>query len=75
MLKADVIAHFGTQVAAARALGVTKSAVSQWNEIVPLRIALRAQAVSKGKLPINMTVYQLPEFPRAARPRRTAPAA
>lgn len=26
----DVIAHFGTATAAARALGVTKGAVSQW---------------------------------------------
>lgn len=67
MRKNDVIAHFGSQIKVARALGITKSAVNQWPEIVPLKSALRAQAASKGVLPVDMSLYQLPEMPRRLR--------
>lgn len=71
MRKADVIAYFGgTQVAAARALGVTKSAVSQWGDLIPLKCALKAQAISNGDLPLDMSVYQLPDIPRRVRSHR-----
>jgi DNA-binding transcriptional regulator YdaS (Cro superfamily) len=63
MLKAHVLAHFGgSQVAVARALGVSKSAVSQWPKIVPLKSALRLQSLTKGVLRVDMKVYELPEF-------------
>lgn len=35
MLTADVIEVFGSATAVAGCLGVTKSAVSQWGEVVP----------------------------------------
>jgi DNA-binding transcriptional regulator YdaS (Cro superfamily) len=35
-LKADLVAHFGSMAALARALGVTRAAVSAWQR-VPLR--------------------------------------
>jgi DNA-binding transcriptional regulator YdaS (Cro superfamily) len=72
MLKSDVIAHFGSQIAAARALRITKSAVSQWPTLVPLKSALRAQALTNGELVVNMTLYQLPELPRRTRIVRRA---
>jgi transcriptional repressor of cell division inhibition gene dicB len=80
MRKADVIAYFGgTQTATARALGVTKSAVCQWGEDrpIPLKCAIKAQAVSNGDLKVNLSLYEgttqkaLVDFGRsAARSRR-----
>lgn len=68
MRKTDVIRYFGgSQVAVARALGMTKSAVSQWPDLVPLKSALRAQAASKGELSVDMSLYQLPELPPRTR--------
>lgn len=61
MRKADVIAHFGdSPVAVARALGITRSAVNQWPEQVPLKSALKLQAVTNGELAVDMTDYMLP---------------
>lgn len=67
MLKADVIAHFGNSpVAVSKALGITRSAVNQWPEIVPLKSALRLQALTGGKLSVDMTAYELPDLPTQA---------
>jgi hypothetical protein len=64
MLKADVIAHFGNSpVAVSKALGITRSAVNQWPEIVPLKSALRLQSITAGALAVDMTVYELPDLP------------
>lgn len=69
MLKADVLAHFdGSPVAVARALGITRSAVNQWPEIVPLKSALKLQSITTGALWVDMAVYELPSFP--SRPLR-----
>lgn len=57
MRKADVIQHFGTQAAAARALGFTKSAVGQWGEVIPRGAAYIVQAVTKGKLRVDPAAY------------------
>ncbi|MGU7665944.1 Cro/CI family transcriptional regulator [Escherichia coli] len=41
MYKKDVIDHFGTQRAVAKALGISDAAVSQWKEVTrPLRAAM-----------------------------------
>jgi len=78
MRKADVIAHFGTETAAAKALGCTKSAVNQWKEDrpIPLERAIRAQAASNGRLRLDLSLYEgtpektLVDFGRSARSRR-----
>lgn len=79
MRKADVVAYFGSQTAAAKAVGVTKSAVSQWDEDrpIPLKCAIRAQAASSGGLKLDLALYEgtpqkaLVDFGRsAARSRR-----
>lgn len=57
MLKKDVIAHFGSPNEAAEAIGVTKSAVSQWKEIVPRGIAYKVQVITGGKMQVNPTLY------------------
>lgn len=46
MKKADVIAHFGSMPAVAAALGVTRSAVHQWGEVVPYWSAKRLAEIS-----------------------------
>lgn len=59
MRKTDVIEHFGSGVKTARALNVTKSAVSQWPDTIPEAMAYRAQAASRNKLKVDPEVYRL----------------
>jgi hypothetical protein len=61
MKKDDVVQFFGNQTKAAERLGVTKSAVSQWGELVPEKIAYRAQYESGGVLKFDATVYRKKE--------------
>lgn len=45
--------------ATARALGITKSAVSQWDdEKIPERMAYRLQVITGGRLKVNTKAYQ-----------------
>lgn len=57
MLKKDVLRFFGGAVAAAKVLGVKHQAVSQWKDVVPERIAWRAQKASRGKLKVDQSAY------------------
>lgn len=57
MKKSDLIRHFRTQSKAAAALGVTKSAVSQWADIVPEGIAYKAQIITGGALRADPALY------------------
>ncbi|MBC3250480.1 Cro/Cl family transcriptional regulator [Serratia fonticola] len=50
MLKKDVIAHFGSQRAVAKALGISDAAVSQWKEVIPEKDAYRLEVVTSGEL-------------------------
>jgi hypothetical protein len=73
MYKADVLRHFSNSgVAVARAIGLTKSAVSQWPTIVPLKSAIKLQDVTHGELKLDMALYELPSFPSKSAPRRAA---
>lgn len=58
MLTKDVIDFYGTKIAVARALGISPSAVTQWQEIVPEKQAYRIQILTGGKLKINPCLYQ-----------------
>lgn len=53
-----MLKFFKTGVATAKAVGVTKSAVSQWPDIIPEKMAYRAQEASKGRLKVDPRVYQ-----------------
>ena len=57
MLKTQVIDHFGSIQAAANALGITKSAVSQWKAKVPRGAAYIAQAITDGALKVDPAEY------------------
>lgn len=50
MRKEDIIRHFGSAAAAARAFGISKQAVARWPEKVPPLRALQAEALSGGAL-------------------------
>jgi transcriptional repressor of cell division inhibition gene dicB len=63
MLKAAVLAHFdNSPVTVARALGITRSAVNQWPDLVPLKSALRLQAVTNGALKVDLDVYEVSDL-------------
>lgn len=65
MKKADVVTYYGSQTAAAKAAGVTVSAVCQWGDQIPERHAWRLQFLTGGALRVNPQDYE--------RPRSTAP--
>lgn len=69
MKKSDVIAFFarqaglkptqhGAKAATARALGLTKQALTHWGELVPESIAYKVQVLSRGKLKVNPKLYE-----------------
>ena len=53
----QLIEHFGTQAAAARALGVKQPSVSEWKKNgIPEDQQLKAQKITKGKLPADPAI-------------------
>jgi hypothetical protein len=57
MRKADVVQYFGSVSKAAKAIGKTRQAVSQWPEVIPEGSAYKIQAVTKGKLRVDPDLY------------------
>ncbi len=50
--------HFGGRAGILRALGNrTKSAIYQWGDVVPLRAAMELEKLSKGKLKVDIGLY------------------
>jgi DNA-binding transcriptional regulator YdaS (Cro superfamily) len=43
MLKKDVVQHFGSQRAIAKALWLSESAVSQWRDVIPEKDAFKIE--------------------------------
>ncbi|KHE04898.1 MULTISPECIES: Cro/CI family transcriptional regulator [Citrobacter freundii complex] len=58
MYKKQVIGHFGTQRAVAKALGISDAAVSQWKEVIPEKDAYRLEIVTAGVLKYNEAAYR-----------------
>lgn len=58
MFKQDLVAHFGTATAAAKALGVSKSTVSLWKDVVPWQYALLAEKATDGALKYDPNQYE-----------------
>lgn len=58
MKTSDVLQQFGTASAVAETLGITRSAVSQWGEMVPPASAARLEKLSGGKLVFDPDVYR-----------------
>ncbi len=58
MNKTDVIRHFGgSQVKVAEALGISKSAVSQWDDVIPEGVAYKLQVMTAGVLRVDPAMY------------------
>ena len=57
MLKDEAIKYFGSQRAIAEKLKVTDSAVSQWKEVIPERVALKLSRITNGKLKYQPDFY------------------
>lgn len=60
MLKADVLNHYRTQVAIAKAAGITQAAVSKWPDVVPEGSAYKLESVSSGALKVDKSLYAAP---------------
>jgi hypothetical protein len=58
MNKKDVIKHFGSQSNTARALDISRQAVHKWGELIPLDEAIEVEALSGGKLKVDITRYR-----------------
>ncbi|BBV03975.1 Cro/CI family transcriptional regulator [Providencia rettgeri] len=57
MLKDEAIKYFGSQRAIAEKLKVSDSAVSQWKEVIPERVALKLNRITNGKLKYQPDFY------------------
>lgn len=60
----DAISHFGNKLKLAKALSVSKSAISQWGDDVPELRAFQIERLTAGKL--KATVLRLPNVAPAA---------
>jgi hypothetical protein len=57
MYTSDVISHFGTVAAAAKALDISASAIYQWGDLVPKGTAYRLQVMTGGALQVRTDLY------------------
>jgi hypothetical protein len=53
----DAISFFGSASAVAVAANISKAAVSQWGDLVPLKTAVLLEHVSQGKLQAHAMDY------------------
>jgi DNA-binding transcriptional regulator YdaS (Cro superfamily) len=61
MLIRDAINYFGSKAKLAEALGVNRSAISNWRgELVPRWRAYELERITKGKLRLDPSLYQKP---------------
>tara|TARA_R110001606_G_scaffold347635_2_gene497003 strand:+ start:357 stop:557 length:201 start_codon:yes stop_codon:yes gene_type:complete len=58
MYKKEVIEYFKTATAVWTALGLTSGAVSQWNELIPEKQAMRLSYITNNKLKYNPDLYK-----------------
>ncbi|CAD7529860.1 MULTISPECIES: Cro/CI family transcriptional regulator [Aeromonas] len=58
MKKHQAIEFFGGSNAMARAVGVTKSTVSEWPEVIPAKYATRIHFASGGRLDFGLEDYR-----------------
>lgn len=57
MLKTSAIEHFGSASHVAAALGITRSAVQQWPELIPPLSAARLERLTEGALKFDPDAY------------------
>tara|TARA_R110002049_G_C9002251_1_gene549951 strand:- start:292 stop:495 length:204 start_codon:yes stop_codon:yes gene_type:complete len=66
MYTTEVIKHFGSQSAVARALGISHNAVGKWGRIVPLKRALKIQGLEDCNLKLDLSLYGIDNHPQSA---------
>lgn len=57
MYKSDAVAYYGTQEKLANTLRIKQGAVSQWDEIIPEKQAMRLERITNGALKYDPTLY------------------
>jgi len=57
MKKNDAIMHFGNIPTLAKALGIDRHAIYQWQEVVPEKRALQLDRLTGGKLRYQPSAY------------------
>lgn len=58
MFTKDAVAFFGSKTVIAEKLGIHKSAVTNWKEVVPKGRAFELEKLTKGKLKVDPALYQ-----------------
>ena len=58
MKKQKVIEYFGSANKASKNIGLTRQAVCQWHEVIPVEWALRLDKMTDGALPFHKEEYQ-----------------
>lgn len=59
MKKQDVLKFYNNRVTdVANACGVSSPSVSQWREIIPERVALKLEKITRGKLRYDERYYK-----------------
>jgi DNA-binding transcriptional regulator YdaS (Cro superfamily) len=57
MLKQSVLDHFGSQTALSDFLKISNSSISQWNDVIPEKQALRIEKLTNGALKYDPSFY------------------
>ena len=70
MLTKTAVAHYGSKIALARALKITKQAVSTWGDIVPEGRAYQIESLTKRALRVDPHFYA--KTPAASGPGHSA---
>jgi hypothetical protein len=58
MFTSDAFKFFGSPLAVAEQLDISRQAVGQWGEIVPPASAIQLARLSRGKLKIDPELYE-----------------
>ena len=53
----DAAAHFGSKAALARNLGLERSTVTKWGDIVPLKWAMLVRCCTKKRVALRLSDY------------------
>jgi len=57
MLTQKLVEHFGNKIETARALGLTKQAISNGDDVVPEGTAYKAQILTGGRVKVDPLLY------------------
>lgn|GEM_PF-179839 len=60
MKKEEVISYFGSVGSVAKALNISHASVSGWGNIIPKGRAFEIQAITKGDMKVNSSLYLKP---------------